>query len=155
MNNKIKKPILLILLALVTFGISLSAQPRERKGEIFEKVKSEKIAYLTDKLDLTEEEAQKFWPIYNQYEKEKMEIAKAMMTSKMRRPKEMTDAEASKFLDSIVDFHEKEAQIEKKYIAKFKGALPVKKVAGLLIAERDFRKVMIDNVKTRFRKPKD
>jgi Spy/CpxP family protein refolding chaperone len=150
-----KKSIYLTLLLCLAFLITSSEILLSQPSEIFEKVKSEKIAFLTDKLSLTEEEAQKFWPIYNQYEKEKTEIIKNMSLPRAKKIESMTEAEANKTLESMVDYREKELQIEKKYIAKFKTVLPIKKVAGLMIAEREFRKVMIDNVKSRLKRRAD
>lgn len=122
-----------------------------KKEEIHEKVKAEKVAYFTAKLDLSPDEAQKFWPIYNQYEKEKMEIYDMFM----QRPKsynDLSDADAEKYLDRLQNIKEKEYELEKKYIPRFKKVLPVKKVAGVYYFEKEFRKEVFDRVKERMAK---
>jgi len=66
-----KKNILLLL--FITFIYSLPSQAQIRKGS-YEKIRAYKIAYLTDKLNLTEIEAQKFWPFYNKHNKKMMQL---------------------------------------------------------------------------------
>ncbi len=57
-----------LLLALFFSGFTtLYAQDDDPRGE---KIQALKIAFITQKLGLTAEEAQKFWPIYNQYDQE-------------------------------------------------------------------------------------
>ena len=59
------KKILLITLLLIT-TTNVFAQRQHR----FERIKALKTAYITEKVDLSSSEAEKFWPIYNKYEKE-------------------------------------------------------------------------------------
>jgi hypothetical protein len=54
-----------LLVLLLTLG-SLS-QIKAQNGE---KIQTLKIAFITQKLQLTPDEAEKFWPIYNQYDNE-------------------------------------------------------------------------------------
>lgn len=62
----------LMLLPLFSFG-----QPQGKKDHK-EHWRAQKVAYLTEVMDLTAEEAQVFWPIYNQAQKEKREAYKAV-----------------------------------------------------------------------------
>ena len=68
-----KKNIFLII--VIGFLSSFSSEAQLKKGGV-EKIRSYKIAYLTEKLNLTENEAQKFWPIYNKYDKKMMQLRK-------------------------------------------------------------------------------
>ena len=60
---------IITLLAITLFSL-LSLQAQEGN----DKIESLKIAYITKRLQLTPEESQKFWPVYNQYEAEKKQI---------------------------------------------------------------------------------
>ena len=66
-----KKNILLLLFIAFLSNLPGQAQVRKRSHE---KIRAYKIAYLTDKLNLTENEAQKFWPFYNKYSKKMMQL---------------------------------------------------------------------------------
>ena len=60
---------------LLVFGSSFFANAQRHERD-FQKIESYKIQYLTEKLDLSPEMAQKFWPVYNQYQKEMRAILK-------------------------------------------------------------------------------
>ena len=62
--------------ALAAFALlSLSnIQAQSKKCSWHDKMMSEKIAFITTELELTPEEAQVFWPVYNQIAKEKFEM---------------------------------------------------------------------------------
>jgi len=142
----------LVAAIMISFTNIIFAQRWEgKRDEIHEKVKAEKVAFFTSKLDLSPDEAQKFWPVYNQYEKEKMEIYDMFM----ERPKsynELSDADAEKYLDRLQSIKEKEFELEKKYIPRFKKVLPVKKVAGVYYFEKEFRKEVFERVRERMNK---
>ena len=80
MGNDMKKFFSVALSAMLLLGaFTCLAQGKPDKKEWKEKIKAEKVAYLTDYMDLTSAEAQKFWPVYNQAESEKMEGFKNTM----------------------------------------------------------------------------
>ena len=64
---------LIFIFCLVCVSMTVSAQPQERK-EMKEKIKTMKIAFITEKLDLSTSEAEKFWPIYNAFDKAQMKL---------------------------------------------------------------------------------
>lgn len=128
--------------------MSASAQAHRGRGEDWkEKMKAEKIAFLTLEVGLTPEEAQAFWPVYNQVETEKDEAMFAMM----RAHKEMSKAieekksekEISALLDTYLEAQKKLNDIENGIAARYKAVLPVEKVAKLYAAEEKFRRQQI------------
>ena len=68
--------ILTLILMLCNLTLALNAQERKGREEYIEKFRSMKIAFFTEKLELTPGEAEIFWPAYNEYEKEKREISR-------------------------------------------------------------------------------
>lgn len=128
--------------------MSVSAQAHRSRGEDWkEKMKAEKIAFLTLEVGLTPEEAQAFWPVYNQVETEKDEAMFAMI----RAHKEMSKAieekksekEVSALLDTYLEAQKKLNDIENGIAARYKAVLPVEKVAKLYAAEEKFRRQQI------------
>jgi len=112
----------------------------------FEKVKALKTAYITDRLDLSSSEAEKFWPIYNQYEKELHQfqvidrLAILNQISESGGIKNMTEKEASVLLQKILDLNDKIHNTEKnKYIA-LKKAISSQKILILIKTEEGFKK---------------
>lgn len=124
------------------------ADARTSWGEDWkEKLMAEKIAFLTLEVGLTPEEAQAFWPVYNQVEKEKDEA----MFNVIRTYREMNKAidekkgekEISALLDKYLEAQKKVNAIENGMAVKYKAVLPVEKVVKLYIAEEKFRRQQI------------
>jgi Skp family chaperone for outer membrane proteins len=113
-----KKLLLLagFLLRLASFAEAQDNADQNPAG----KIEPLKIAYITRKLNLTTEEAQHFWPIYDQYAKELHEARQAN--------KNKTDIE----MDEIL------LNIRKKYNGQLAGALPPQKVNQFFRTEREF-----------------
>lgn len=129
-------------LALLVLGTSLGSIAQENGKEVKrENKKAEKIAFISTKLELTAEEAEKFWPVYNASEAEfkllKKEHKAAM--GEKKKISEMSDNEVEKLLDKGLEIQQKELEIRKKYLVKFKEVLPIKKVAKLTRIEHEFR----------------
>lgn len=109
-----KKHLLIVLLALGSL-FNANAQDGERLQAL-------KIAYLTKKLDLSPEEAQRFWPIYNKYTEE---IRTIRQDQKQNNKTE-------------IDTEEKILNVRKKYNGEFAKALSAEKVNTFFRSEKDF-----------------
>lgn len=146
---KFLKLLIPTLLILTWLCVSANAQGN---GEKRENIESMKIAYLTKKLNLTSEEAQKFWPVFNQFSSE-LEAVKNNRRKTIRNAKEDFDQLSDKDVEKVVDgdliFRQQELDIVKKYHNQFKQVLPIKKVAMLYRAEDDFKKELIEKIKER------
>lgn len=109
-----------------------------------------KIAYITKELNLTPDEAQQFWPVYNQYNDKLQEMRKKRMDA-YKETKENIDKLSDKEVEAVIDndlvSRQKELDLRKEYEAKFKTLLPIKKVAKLYAAEEQFKRVLLDKLK--------
>lgn len=140
-------------------AVSLFAQPQgskpneEQRKKEWERIQSEKIAFLTQELDLSPEEAQVFWPVYNQCWKESLDAHKKMMdafgTFRGKKGDELSDAELEKKLDAYIQATTASNQVLADWYPKFKQVLPIHKVAKLYQAEEAFQRKMINNLKKR------
>ena len=146
------KKVISILCALALFaGFAFAQNPQRgqgnrqgRDGEGWrERVRAEKIAFLTEQIDLTESEAQVFWPIYNQIQKEQREAFEAVRKAYEAMEKGLqegkTGKEMEKLVNAYVDAKDKNEGIETKYLNKLMKALPAEKVARYYVAEEKFR----------------
>lgn len=113
------------------------------------KFKVMKIAYLTEKLELTPEEAQQFWPIYNEFESKKKLERKEFRDDKkdMEKEIELSDADIEKMLNEHLQLKQDELNLEKEYLAKFKTVLPMKKIGALYKAEESFKRDLLRKMK--------
>ena len=139
----------LCLLAVLATG-ALAQEQRQQRGRQGrggegwrERVRAEKVAFLTEQIDLTESEAQVFWPIYNQLQNEQRESFEAVRKAYEAMEKGVnegkTGKEMEKLVEAYVDAKDKNEGIETKYLNKLMKALPAEKVARYYVAEEKFR----------------
>ena len=143
--------------ACLLMAVTVFAQPQgghkneEQRKKEFERIQSEKIAFITQELDLSPEEAQVFWPVYNQCWKESLEAHKKMMDAfgafRGKKGDELSDAELEKKLDAYIQATTASNQVMADWYPKFKKVLPIHKVAKLYQAEEAFQRRMIDNLR--------
>lgn len=151
MRTLVKTSLFLLLTATALNTIAqdddMPAIPEERMQEI----KAQKTAFLTQRLDLSPAEAEKFWPVYNLYDKETEVNRKEMRAEHKAATKdtELTEAEASAAIDKELAGRQKELDIRKKYAAEFKRTIGAIKTLKLAKAERDFRKELIKRFRDR------
>ncbi len=134
---------LFIAFTITTFG-QRGTDFKEKK----EQIKALKIAYITTELNLTSDEATKFWPLYNAFDEKQQEIRKQKLKSFMDRSKEdsfdkLTEKEATTILNQMESNDEELHQLKKKFVASLKGVLPAVKILKLKKAEEDFSKKLL------------
>lgn len=147
---------------IAVIGISLfmlsstMAQPGEvdkmHKGERKEKVEAMKVAYITNKLELTPAEAQQFWPVFNEFENKIQAIRQSRRKDSkdgMDNLDQLSDKEVEALIDSEVGFRQKELDVLKEYHSKFKAVLPIRKVAKLYRAQEDFKRELLKKIQER------
>lgn len=132
------------VLAMVLTGISATAQPQPGKTDWQERMQSGKIAFLTMEIGLTTEEAQNFWPIYNEVNKELDQATYNTVTSYMELEKAISenksDKEVNRCLEKYLEAMESQNVIRNKSVEKYKKILPERKVAKIFVAEEKFRR---------------
>jgi len=137
----------LIVALIIFFPPCLFAQPP--RGE---KLEALKIGFLTQRLDLTPDEAKNFWPVYNQFQDE-LEKVRKQRRETFRNPREnfddMSDSELEKMVDAEIIQRQNELDIFKKYHPQFKQVLPIRKVARLYKTEEDFKRKLLEMIRER------
>ena len=136
----------ILILTSISILMSIWTQDATAQGRVKEKIKSHKIAFISEKLDLSEVEAQKFWPIYNGYQSEKQDL---IAKQNIKFDPNMTDAQADKLMDEVLTLRTKEIELQRRYIQKMKTAIPSRKVAMVFKYEREFQGEVISKVKNR------
>lgn len=109
-----------------------------------QKMMSEKIAFLTAEMDLTPEEAQAFWPVYNEVNKRSDEaMHKVFGTFKALEQalnEGKSEKEVQKLLDEYLKALDMQKEANKEAADKYKKVLPAEKVARLYVGEERFRR---------------
>lgn len=113
-------------------------------------VKAQKIIFFTEKLNLTPEEAQDFWPVYNSYWKKKKTIIgerkKAMQYCSENMHK-MSSKEIERYGDMYINFHKQESDLLVEYNKKLKKLLSPDKIMKLYQADYDFKTYLLRQIR--------
>ena len=100
----------------------------DRLVDHFQSTKRQSVLLMAD---LNEKEKARFWPLYDQFEKEMRPVVKSMIQSLYIYTADIdsvTDEQADQIIDALVRASEKSADIQKHYLAQFRSFLPAKKV---------------------------
>jgi Spy/CpxP family protein refolding chaperone len=138
-----------ILLAItLLFSINTFAQGGRLLKEKKEQIKAMKVAYITNELSLTSDEAAKFWPLYNAFEDKQQEIRKQKLKGYMDRIDEesfdnLSEKEAATILAQMESTEEELHQARKKFVASLKGVISSVKILKLKKAEEGFNRKLL------------
>ena len=124
--------------------------PSPRFQKAMEQMQAERVSFLTAKLELTSEEAQKFWPVYNEYLKKREEMMwgrREKFGRNMTPPDQISEEDQKKILNEMLDQEIRLAQLKKEYYTKIQDVLPVKKVMRLQRAEQEFMNHMLNQIR--------
>ncbi|PCI35554.1 MAG: sensor of ECF-type sigma factor [Flavobacteriaceae bacterium] len=130
---------------MITFGLLSNIHAQRQHKISHEKFKALKTAFITDELDLTVKEAEKFWPIYNEYHKSYKELSHLLERDIKKRVdnlggiENLSDKDAAKILERIIKLKRQKATISEQLYPNLKKVISAKKIIRLTKAERDFR----------------
>ncbi len=132
---------ILLLVSAITFG---------QRGERSEKLKAYKTAFITEELDLSPAEAEKFWPVYNLYDGKLMElrrIERKEIFTLVKGVDNLSEEEANVLLEKILDLKSKEFQYHQEMDENLRNVLSSKKILKLKHAEEEFKMKLLERVK--------
>ncbi|WP_411767053.1 hypothetical protein [Winogradskyella sp. A3E31] len=139
-----KNIILLIAIASFTFGFS-----QDRQG-MRDKIKAQKIAFITDKLELTVEESKEFWPIYNRFEETTNNIKRndlKPIKKKMKSSEELSNAEADALLNQFIEAENEMHTAKVKMMNDLKKVISSEKIIRLKAAEDEFNRKLLERLR--------
>ena len=135
---------LILSLFILSLSFSTLAQQNDRR----EKIKALKVSFITEKLDLTQIEAQEFWPIYNAYQEITFKIKHNKLKGIKKEIKNnlntLTNAESQILLDKLIEAEKKLYQENTQLIIKLKKIISPRKIILLKAAEEDFNRKLFD-----------
>ena len=138
------------MILLLMTPISISAQ--NQRLERMERLETYKIAFFTKRLNLSSEEAEKFWPVYNDFQKQK-NLIQAEKASIIRifnqNESTLTDIELINLGDKLIATITQESALALNFHKKLKEVLPPAKVIRLYQAENQYRVQLLNELQER------
>ena len=158
--NKLIYKLLFVTLVCVISGSSVQLFAATQDGKkpepprpSYEDIQMQKVAFYSTELQLTPEEAQKFWPLYNELwqkrenaRKESMGALRSLM-DKLNSDPDVSDSEIKKLSEIYLANQAMENDLLNEYFVKFQKILPVKKAAKIFYAEEKFRRMLIKQLR--------
>jgi hypothetical protein len=132
-----------VFIVCIMFTLPVLAQKTWGRSEQIESIK---VAFITSKLDLTSEEAEKFWPVYNNYTREFLELLK-----KRREARYNKNADPNETITADLVYESKMLELKKKYRKLYAKAIPPQKILALYKAEAEFREHLFKQLNSRRR----
>jgi hypothetical protein len=129
----------IVLFSWLTGGQTVAQETNQ--GRVAQRIEAMKSAFITDRLRLSPEEAQQFWPLYNEYEAAEKRIREQYRPGKP--VPDMSDAEAEALLNDRLKMEEKLLDLKAQYIQRFKSVIPARKVAMLPKVEEEFKRELL------------
>lgn len=138
---------LLFLTLLFISSIHTFAQPR---GENREAIMALKVGMITEKLSLSTEQAEEFWPIYNQFSKEKRDLNRAIRIEMRSSVAEgVSDKDRLASQDKVLAMKTQEIELTKKYRERLLNIISTKQYSDLQVAEENFNRMLLQELKKR------
>lgn len=139
-----KKTILIAFLVLASSA--LTAQNNER-------IKAFKMGYITEQLNLSTTEAEKFWPIFNTFE-EKMSALRKRERDEIKQKLRsgfdtMSDSEAEVLITKSMEIADQQHQLRAQLTKDLRGVISAKKIIKLKLVEDDFKRRLLERYKKR------
>ncbi|WP_258105118.1 hypothetical protein [Marinoscillum sp. MHG1-6] len=134
--------ILFTLILLVSFGAIGQDQ------SAMEKIEAAKIALITERLELTPEQAEKFWPIYREYAEQQKQLKSEFQELKKNfDPNNATEEENKKILEQGQQLKQKRLNMERTYTERMQQVVTTRQLMNLRKAEDDFREMLIRRIR--------
>lgn len=144
-HMKIKITVTFILIFSVA---KISSGQNERRDEMLQKLEARRAAFITTRLNLSSDESTKFWPVYNEYSRKRMDLRKTRRQYLQKEGKnEKFDAQQE--IDNQLAVEEQEVEMKKSYYNRFQSLIGAEKLSKLDAAEREFNQEVLKKLRER------
>lgn len=139
---------ILLLLAILTCSVAFGQRPGGNPAG-GDRIRAMKVGMITNEVKLSESQAEKFWPIYNSYSDEKNNIHQEIRRITKRQDENLSNNEAMKRQERVLELQQEELDITKKYRSSFLQVITAQQYSSMMSAERKFNQMLLDKLKER------
>jgi hypothetical protein len=132
-------------MAILFSANALFAQSKEA----MKKIESARIALFTERLNLSPEQAEKFWPLYRQYNERRRDLRLELRDARQGVDmKNLTDEQSKMLMEKALEIKQRELNLEKDYSEKFQNVISTQQVLRMKNAEKDFQKMLLQRLQS-------
>lgn len=135
--------IITLFLAASLLGSAQGPSP-----QAMEKIEAARIALISERLALSPEQAEKFWPIYREFGNKRKEISREFNQARRQfDPNFASDEENKKMLEMATQVKERQLTLEKEYSQRILNVITTRQLNNLRKAENDFKEMLLKRIR--------
>jgi hypothetical protein len=138
--------ILFLCLSVFTSFAQQDDLPQTPDPGVREKIEAARVAYITDKLQLTPSEAEKFWPVYREFVHTRREIRWKLRRLSRSDSLQKNDKE---IIEQQLKIKQEEVDLERDYSGRLLKVISAQKLRSLPQVEREFRRMILEQIQRR------
>lgn len=138
------KKIIVLIPIYLFLVMPLTSGQIPKDGPLRERLESMKIAFITEKLALSPEQSQVFWPVYNEFQEKQEALRREARPS--RTLEQMSDRDIKAMLEKQLETEADLLQLRRTYMVRLQEVITIRQVALLQKAERDFNKQVVERL---------
>ena len=133
----------LFIICLLLLGMGQVALAQKSK------VREAKVQLIKERLKMTPQQDEKFWPVYNRYQGELRVLRRYYADQfKKDRSNPRDKAEAIEYVSNNLEYQQKVVEIKKKYANQFKKVISAQQLANFYQAEKDFKRLLLEKLRS-------
>lgn len=122
----------------------------QENSDARQKIESARIALITERLGLSPEQAEKFWPVYREYANERNVMLKEFKTARDNvSRRDLTEEESQRLIDLGLKLKERQLMLDKQYSERLTQVISSRQLLALRKAEDDFRRMLLERLERR------
>ncbi|MFV8226017.1 hypothetical protein [Christiangramia aquimixticola] len=142
------KKYIFIVLFLFSATLSFAQEDSGERDAQRERIKALKVAYFTQEMNFTDKVAQKFWPIYNEYESKRRELHRREHIE-LDNISCYNEDQADELLDEFLSIESEEYKIKKQLFKELKQIISARDIIKLHKLEKEFHKKLIKEYRSK------
>ena len=132
----------------ITLLMMISSIAFSQNEEALKKIKAAKIALITERLELSPEQAEKFWPIYREFGAKRKDIRKEFEVARKNfDPNKASEEENKKMLELANTVKEQQLRLEQEYSQRILKVITSRQLNNLRKAESDFKEILLKRIR--------
>lgn len=134
-----------IFLIAILFMMSFSAFGQDK--EAMKKIESARIALITERLGLSPEQAEKFWPVYREYNMQRSQLRQELRKTRQEADvQNLTEEQSKALMQKAMDVKQRELNLENKYAERMLAVISSQQILQLRNAEKDFQQMLLRRI---------
>jgi len=121
----------------------------EQDPKVLEKINALRIAYISEKLGLTTEQAEKFWPVYREFSDKRRDLRQELIVARKDLKQGQDPDKDAKIMNLGLELKQRELDLEKTYSDRLLKVITAKQILSLRKAEGDFQQLIRDQIQQR------